>query len=197
MKYSKYVARVFCCCNFLLHWYLSLSLFLSHSSQLSESSLSPRWELEVGSGEKRSNLCASYLKPAFNGPQGLAKGLSTAEQSTALLAKLKNFCVAVTPPPPLHGSLRPAECHLFTAMPAGERVACCTSSCSCEFYISVKKLKAFFSYCLLFNSLSLPLTLSPLDFKLNLNQFKILLHTFLAQFGIAFDACVFYLLQHY
>lgn len=79
----------------------------------------------MGSGEKRSNLCASYLKPAFNGPHGLAKGLSTAQHSTALLAKLKNFCVAVTPPPPppLHGSLRPAECHLFTAIPAGERVA--------------------------------------------------------------------------
>lgn len=157
----------------------------------------------MGSGERRSNLCASYLKPAFNGPQGLAKGLSTAQQSTALLAKLKNFCVAVIPPPPppLHGSLRPAECHLFTAIPAGEGYQggrCSTSSCSCEFYIAMKKLKAFFSYCLLLNSLSLPLSLLlPLDFKLNLNQFKILLHTFLAQFGIAFDACVFYLLQHY
>lgn len=156
--------------------------------------------------KRRSNLCASYLKPAFNGPQGLAKGLSTAQNSTALLAKLKNFCVAVTPPPPppLHGSLRPAECHLFTAIPAGEGYLggrCSTSSCSCEFYISVKKLKAFFSYCLLLyntllSSLFLPFPL-PLDFKLNLNQFKILLHTFLTQFGIAFDACVFYLLQHY
>lgn len=158
----------------------------------------------MGSGEKRSNLCASYLKPAFNGPQGLAKGLSTAQHSTALLAKLKNFCIAVTPPPPppspLHGFAACWVPFIYSYASRGKG-RCSTSSCSCEFYISVKKLKAFFSYCLLLyntllSSLFLPFPL-PFDFKLNLNQFKILLHTFLAQFGIAFDACVFYLLQHY
>lgn len=96
---QRFFAAATSCC-------IDSSLPLSHSSQLSASSLSRQgenWQWIVE--KRRSNLCASYLKPAFNGPQGLAKGLSTAEQSTALLAKLKNFCVAVTPPlpPTLHG----------------------------------------------------------------------------------------------